>query len=59
MDTATLTAPRKTASCGFNNPQTPDGSVRAMPASEPDKAALRVAFDALSEGTDRFVLWRP
>ena len=40
----------------FNNPQTPDGSVRAMPASAPDKAAVRVAFDALPEGADRFVL---
>ncbi|MFF7975546.1 restriction endonuclease [Streptomyces sp. NPDC007905] len=40
----------------FNNPQTPDGSVRAVPASAPDKAAIRVAFDALPEGADRFVL---
>ncbi|MEU3484472.1 restriction endonuclease [Streptomyces massasporeus] len=40
----------------FNNPQTPDGSVRAVPASGPDKAAIRVAFDALPEAADRFVL---
>ncbi|MEU3981270.1 restriction endonuclease [Streptomyces sp. NPDC026672] len=40
----------------FNNPQTPDGSVRAMPASAPDRAAIRVTFDALPEGADRFVL---
>jgi restriction system protein len=31
----------------FNNPQTPDGSVRAVSAAAPDKAAIRVAFDAL------------
>ncbi|WP_030345065.1 restriction endonuclease [Streptomyces sp. NRRL S-1022] len=40
----------------FNNPRTPDGSVRVVPASGPDKAALRVAFDALPEAADRFVL---
>ena len=40
----------------FNNPQTPDGSIRAVPAAAPDKAALRVSFDALPEGADRFVL---
>ncbi|EPD60536.1 hypothetical protein HMPREF1211_05288 [Streptomyces sp. HGB0020] len=40
----------------FNNPQTPDGSVRAVPISAPDKAAIRVAFDALPESADRFVL---
>ncbi|MFF1353874.1 restriction endonuclease [Streptomyces sp. NPDC058297] len=40
----------------FNNPQTPDGSVRALPAYAPDKAAIRVSFDALSQGADRFVL---
>jgi restriction system protein len=40
----------------FNNPQTPDGSVRAVPAAGPDKAAIRVAFDALPEAADRFVL---
>ncbi|MEU5599479.1 restriction endonuclease [Streptomyces sp. NPDC020298] len=40
----------------FNNPQTPDGSVRTVPAAAPDKAALRVSFDALPEAADRFVL---
>ncbi len=40
----------------FNNPQTPDGSVRAVPAAAPDKAALHVSFDALPEAADRFVL---
>lgn len=40
----------------FNNPQTPDGSVLAMPAVGPDKAAIRVAFDALPEAADRFVM---
>ncbi|GAB2844002.1 hypothetical protein GCM10027074_08350 [Streptomyces deserti] len=40
----------------FNNPQTPDGSVRAVPAAAPDKAAIRVSFDGLPAGADRFVL---
>ncbi|MFD8262713.1 restriction endonuclease [Streptomyces griseoluteus] len=40
----------------FNNRQTPDGSVRAVPAAAPDKAALRVSFDALPQAADRFVL---
>ncbi|MDT0467567.1 restriction endonuclease [Streptomyces gibsoniae] len=40
----------------FNNPQTPDGSVRAVPPAAPDKAAIRVAFDALPDTADRFVL---
>ncbi|MEU6590987.1 restriction endonuclease [Streptomyces sp. NPDC046881] len=40
----------------FNNPRTPDGSVRAVPAAAPDKAALRVSFDALPEAADRLVL---
>ncbi|MFJ9905208.1 restriction endonuclease [Streptomyces sp. NPDC101152] len=40
----------------FNNPQTPDGSVRALPASEPDKAAICVSFDGLPDAADRFVL---
>ncbi|MFF4901753.1 restriction endonuclease [Streptomyces sp. NPDC001068] len=40
----------------FNNPRTPDGSVRAVPAVAPDKAALRVSFDGLPEVADRFVL---
>ncbi|MET8827091.1 restriction endonuclease [Streptomyces sp. NPDC004610] len=40
----------------FNNPATPDGSVRAVRAAPPDKAALRVGFDALPPGADRLVL---
>lgn len=40
----------------FNNPRTSDGSVRAVPAAAPDKAAIRVSFDALPEAADRFVL---
>ncbi|MFJ8533446.1 restriction endonuclease [Streptomyces sp. NPDC093591] len=40
----------------FNNPQTPDGSVCAVPAQAPDKAAMRVSFDALPQEADRFVL---
>ncbi|WCD96840.1 restriction endonuclease [Streptomyces sp. HUAS 31] len=40
----------------FNNPQTPDGSVRAVPARAPDKAAIRVSFDGLPQEADRFVL---
>ncbi|MFF9630283.1 MULTISPECIES: restriction endonuclease [Streptomyces] len=40
----------------FNNPQTPDGSVGAIPATPPDKAAIRVSFDGLPAEADRFVL---
>ncbi|MER5845288.1 restriction endonuclease [Streptomyces prasinus] len=40
----------------FNNPQTPDGSVRALPATAPDKAAICVSFDGLPDEADRFVL---
>ncbi|MCX4908709.1 restriction endonuclease [Streptomyces sp. NBC_00878] len=40
----------------FNNPRTPDGSVRALAAAAPDKAAIRVSFDALPERADRLVL---
>ncbi|HET6356570.1 restriction endonuclease [Streptomyces sp.] len=40
----------------FNNPQTPDGSVRTLPAAAPDKAAICVSFDGLPEEADRFVL---
>lgn len=40
----------------FNNPQTPDGSVCAVSAQAPDKAAMRVSFDALPQQADRFVL---
>ncbi|MEH0553356.1 restriction endonuclease [Streptomyces sp. B21-101] len=40
----------------FNNPQTPDGSVRVLPATAPDKAAICVSFDGLPDEADRFVL---
>ncbi|MEH0421703.1 restriction endonuclease [Streptomyces sp. B21-083] len=40
----------------FNNTQTPDGSVRALPAAAPDKAAICVSFDGLPDEADRFVL---
>ncbi|MZD05142.1 restriction endonuclease [Streptomyces sp. SID5785] len=40
----------------FNNERTPDGSVRAVDATAPDRAALRVAFDALPAEADRLVL---
>ncbi|MGX8906598.1 restriction endonuclease [Streptomyces netropsis] len=40
----------------YNNPRTPDGSVRAVPAPAADKAAVRVTFDALPQGADRLVL---
>jgi restriction system protein len=40
----------------FNNHQTPDGAVRALPAAAPDKAAICVTFDGLPETADRFVL---
>ncbi|WP_327289764.1 restriction endonuclease [Streptomyces sp. NBC_01198] len=40
----------------YNNPATPDGTVTAIPAAAPDKAALRVAFDALPDRADRLVL---
>ncbi|MFE4633640.1 restriction endonuclease [Streptomyces sp. NPDC056773] len=40
----------------FNNPNTPDGSVRTHPHAAPDKAALLVSFDALPQRSDRLVL---
>lgn len=40
----------------FNNPATPDGSVRAVSPSAGDKAAVRVAFEALPREADRLVL---
>ncbi|MFJ6928027.1 restriction endonuclease [Streptomyces nigra] len=40
----------------FNNPRTPDGSVQTEQAQAPDKAAIRVSFDALPSEADRFVL---
>ncbi|MCS0601521.1 restriction endonuclease [Streptomyces sp. LP11] len=40
----------------FNNPRTPDGSVRTVSASAPDRAAVGVSFDTLPPGADRLVL---
>ncbi|MYR46277.1 restriction endonuclease [Streptomyces sp. SID5910] len=40
----------------FNNPRTPDGFVRALPPTAPDKAAICVSFDRLPDEADRFVL---
>ncbi|MET9885910.1 restriction endonuclease [Streptomyces sp. NPDC006430] len=40
----------------FNNPQTPDGSVRARAHAAPDRAALEVSFDALPQPADRLIL---
>lgn len=40
----------------FNNPSTPDGSVRSRPHTAPDKAAVEVGFDALPQRADRLVL---
>ncbi|MEU1123181.1 restriction endonuclease [Streptomyces sp. NPDC005899] len=40
----------------FNNPRTPEGAVRAVPGFAGDRAAVRVAFDALPAAADRVVL---
>ncbi|MCZ4119449.1 restriction endonuclease [Streptomyces sp. H39-S7] len=40
----------------FNNARTPDGAVRAVSRPARDKAAVRVAFDALPASADRLVL---
>lgn len=40
----------------YNNPSTPDGSVRTLTPTAPDKAAVCVAFDGLPPEADRFVL---
>ncbi|MEV6952892.1 restriction endonuclease [Streptomyces sp. NPDC051183] len=40
----------------FNNPCTPDGSVRTRAHCAPDKAALEVSFEALPQRADRLVL---
>lgn len=40
----------------FNNHRTPDGAVRALPPTAPDKAAICVAFDGLPATADRLVL---
>ncbi|MYS21395.1 restriction system protein, partial [Streptomyces sp. DvalAA-14] len=40
----------------YNNPRTPDGTVRMMPALGEDKAAIWVSFDRLPARADRVVL---
>ncbi|MFC4031996.1 restriction endonuclease [Streptomyces polygonati] len=40
----------------YNNPRTPDGTVRMMPALGEDKAAIWVSFDRLPAAADRVVL---
>ncbi|MFE7131049.1 restriction endonuclease [Streptomyces sp. NPDC057638] len=40
----------------FNNPRSPRGEIRAEAPTAPDRAALRVAFDALPATADRLVL---
>lgn len=40
----------------YNNPRTPDGTVRALVPLAPDKAAIQVSFDALPERADRLVV---
>ncbi|MGW0839045.1 restriction endonuclease [Streptomyces sp. NPDC002787] len=40
----------------YNNLRTPDGTVRAVPPTAPDKAAIQVSFDALPDTADRLVL---
>ncbi|WP_274912222.1 restriction endonuclease [Streptomyces sp. WZ-12] len=40
----------------FNNPATPDGSVRMLSGVTEDRAALRVRFDTLPPAADRLVL---
>ncbi|MFI1969631.1 restriction endonuclease [Streptomyces cinnamoneus] len=40
----------------YNNPRTPDGSVHSVEPSPADKAAIRVAFEALPADADRLVL---
>ncbi|GGO95898.1 restriction endonuclease [Wenjunlia tyrosinilytica] len=40
----------------YNNPATPDGSVRMMPGFGQDKAAIWVRFDRLPASADRLVL---
>ncbi|MFH8378106.1 restriction endonuclease [Streptomyces cyaneofuscatus] len=40
----------------YNNPRTPDGTVRALVPLAPDKAAIQVSFDALPARADRLVV---
>ncbi|MFD3610473.1 restriction endonuclease [Streptomyces atroolivaceus] len=40
----------------FNNPRTPDGTVRTLIPVAPDRAAIQVTFDALPARADRLVV---
>ncbi|TJZ57018.1 restriction endonuclease [Streptomyces piniterrae] len=40
----------------YNNPRTPDGSVRMLPGFGPDRAAMQVRFESLPADADRLVL---
>ncbi|WP_399123531.1 restriction endonuclease [Streptomyces sp. N2A] len=40
----------------YNNPRTPDGSVRMRPGTAPDRAAVQVHFEGLPPDADRLVL---
>nr|WP_236681135.1 restriction endonuclease [Streptomyces sp. 9-7] len=40
----------------YNNPRTPDGSVRMLPGTAPDRAAVQVHFEGLPPDADRLVL---
>ncbi|MFE9910947.1 restriction endonuclease [Streptomyces clavifer] len=40
----------------FNNPRTPDGTVRTLTPVAPDRAAIQVTFDALPARADRLVV---
>ncbi|SED94748.1 restriction system protein [Streptomyces sp. 2224.1] len=40
----------------YNNPRSPDGSVRMLPGFAPDRAAMQVRFEALPPAADRLVL---
>ncbi|MFJ6437234.1 restriction endonuclease [Streptomyces sp. NPDC091416] len=40
----------------FNNPRTPDGTVRSLTPVAPDRAAIQVSFDALPTRADRLVV---
>nr|WP_037839468.1 restriction endonuclease [Streptomyces sp. NRRL S-337] len=40
----------------YNNPSTPDGSVRMRPGTAPDRAAVQVHFEGLPPDADRLVL---
>ncbi|MEU9982263.1 restriction endonuclease [Streptomyces sp. NPDC050856] len=40
----------------YNNPRTPDGTVRALVPVAPDRAAIQVSFDALPARADRLVV---